>query len=254
MTARTTWMSCLCFVGLSGCLGRTQADLLQARLREQQQILAETQAQLDASAKELKLARKETEGLRHQLAKSGAPGLLPEQSDALVRVSAIRINSMLTAGFDRDDAYGDDSLVVQFTPVDDTGEVVRLPGEVRIRVVDPALPEDSQTVDEWTFSAAESRERWVRGFLGNGYQFTLPWQRPPKNSDLVVHVQLRPADGREFTATHLVKITPPVVTADAQQIQPAGAASLRKPELETPTRPVIEDSSRWMRDDVPTYR
>ncbi len=254
MTARTTWMSCLCLVGLSGCLGRTQTDLLQARLREQQQILAETQSQLDSSAKELKLARKETEGLRNQLAKTGAPGLLPEQSDALIRVSAIRINSMLTAGFDRDDAYGDDSLVVQFTPVDDTGEVVRLPGEVRIRVVDPALPADSQTVDEWTFTAAESRERWVRGFLGNGYQFTLPWQQPPKNSELVVHVQLRPADGREFKATHLVKITPPVVTADGKQIQPVGGQSLRKPEASTPTRPTVEDSSRWMREDVPTYR
>ncbi|OYW15293.1 MAG: hypothetical protein B7Z55_15125, partial [Planctomycetales bacterium 12-60-4] len=139
-------------------------------------------------------------------------------------------------------------------PVDDVGEVIRLPGDVRIRVLDPSLPEKSQTVAEWSFTAAESRDHWVRGFLGNGYQFTLPWPEPPKNSDLVVHVQLRPADGREFTDTQLVKITPPVMTADGKRVLPAAAESLQKPELTPPARPALDDSSNWMRDDVPTYR
>ena len=245
-------MSCVLLVGLCGCLGRGQADLLQARLREQQQQLAESQSRLESQSQELRMARKEVEGLRGQLAQAGPGSLLPEQSDLLIRASAIRINSMLTAGFDRDEAHGDDTLVVQFTPVDDMGEVVRLPGAVQIRVLDPLLPEGQNTVAEWTFPAAQAHERWVRGLFGSGYQFSLPWQNPPKNAELVVHVKLTPADGREFAATHVVTITPPVMTADA--VVPAAQAT-QKPETgPSGSRPVIEDSSSWLRDDLPTYR
>lgn len=252
MTVSTTGKSLILLVCLSGCLGRGETDLLQARLRDQQQLLTETESQLQSTTQDLKIARKETEGLRVQLAQSGQPGLLPEQSDVLIRASAIKINTMLTAGFDKDDAYGDDSLVVHFMPVDDLGEALRLPGDIEIKVLDPALPENSQTIASWTFTAAESREKWFRGLFGAGYQFTLPWKAPPKNAELVVHVQLKPADGRTFTASHIVKITPPVMTAEGQEILPVNAQQTLKPE--TPTRPSFDDSSSWLKDDVPTYR
>lgn len=242
----------LLLIGLGGCLGRGETDLLQARLREQQQRLVESESQLQTAQRDLKIARKEAEGLRVQLAQTGQPGLLPEQSDLLVRASAIKINTMLTAGFDQDESYGDDSLVVNFMPVDELGEALRLPGDIEIKVLDPALPEESQTIARWTFTAAESREKWFRGLFGAGYQFTLPWKAPPEHSELVVHVQLKPADGRTFTASHIVNITPPVITAEGQRDIPARAQQTLKPDV--PARPVIEDSSSWLKDDVPTYR
>lgn len=247
----TAWSICM-IVGLGGCLGRGETDLLTARLREQQARLADAESRLEATARELKLARKESEGLRTQLAQGGSPGLLPEQSDVLIRASAIRINPMLTAGFDRDDAYGDDALVVHFVPVDDEGEVVRLPGAIQIRALDPTLSGERQTIAEWNFTAEESREHWLRGFLGTGYQFTLPWPRPPTKGELVVHVQLRPVDGREFTANHVVKITPPVATAG--HTQPAAATDGTATLKPTPSREPLDDSSSWMRDDVPLRR
>ncbi len=258
MATHSTWTFAAIIVGCScGCLGRGSTDLLQVRLREQQQLLAETRAELDSTSRELKLARKEADGLRTQLAGKG-PALLPEHSSLLVRASGIRINPMLTAGFDRDDAFGDDMLVLQFTPLDEQGEVLKLPGDIRIRVLDPALAEESQTVAEWKFTAAQGREHWVRGLLGSGYQFSLPWQEPPRNKELIIHVQLRTADGREFTATHVLKITPPVVTADSSRIIPAAAAAAepsaaetRKPEV---TRPVYDDSTNWTRDEFPVLR
>lgn len=294
MSTRMTWMSGLVIVGLSGCLGRGQTDLLQARLRDQQQLLAEAQAERDAAQSELRLARKETEGLRTQLAQANQ-GLLPEQSDLLVRASGLRINSWLTAGFDRDEAYGDDLLVVHFEPVDDRGEPIRLPGAVQIRAVDPTLPEESQTVAEWNFTAEEAREKWIRGLLGSGYQFTLPWEKPPENPELVIHVRLRPADGRDFAAAHVVKITPPQIAGEGPEVLPASSqskafdsagkstlssstgsftkatakpATVRKtPALsfdaseagaaesgEMSTGTVLQDSSGWMKDDAPSYR
>lgn len=267
MVARTTWMSGVLLLGIGGCLGRGQTDLLQARLREQQQLLVEAQSRLESTSRELKLARKETETLREQHASVGKPGLLPEQSDLLIRASGIRINTMLTAGFDKDDRAGDETLVVQFFPVDELGETVRLPGRVHIQAIDPKLPAGDQIVGQWEFSAEEAREHWVRGWLGTGYQFSLPWSEAPRNSELVVHVTLTSADGREFDATHLVKITPPVITADGTRVTPVTFETTRKPTAKVAPvdgpipqpapaagRARLEDSSGWMRDDVPVYR
>ncbi|MDZ4687712.1 MAG: hypothetical protein SH850_21790 [Planctomycetaceae bacterium] len=247
-------------LGLVGCAGRGDADLLHARLREQQQQLSETQARLESSAKDLKQARRETETLRTQLAQTGTPGLLPEQSDQLVRVADLRINSMLTAGLDQDDGVGDDALAIQFSPVDTDGELIRLPGEITIIVLDPQLGDDRREIARWSFSAAESREHWVRGFLGTGYQFTLPWPQPPEHAELVAHVALKTADGREFAASHILKITPPVVTADS--VTPSAAERTETRRIATPEaepqapqqRGVVRESTNWTESTLPVYR
>lgn len=254
MHRRQTALLALCGLGLAGCVaGRGQTDVLHARLREQEQRLADTESQLVASQRELKQARHDTEQLRTQLAQSGPNALLPEQSDLLVRVSGIKINSMLTAGVDRDEIAGDDALFVQFAPHDADGELVKLPGAIDIAVLDPALPEAQRTIARWTIPAEETREHWTRGFLGTGYQFTLPWPgESPRNTELVLHVRLRPADGREFAATHVFRVTPQVTTA-------TGTASVNKPtpEFAPPAAfgraPVVE-STNWTDETTPVRR
>jgi len=251
-------MSCCVLLGLAGCAGRGETDLLHARLREQQQQLADAQTQLEAAQRELKQSRRETEGLRTQLASTQGPGLLPEQSDLLVRVTDLRINPLLTAGLDQDESVGDEVLSVHFAPVDSDGELVRLPGEIEITVLDPQASATDREIARWTFTAAESRERWVRGFLGTGYQFTLPWPSPPRHADLVVHVTLKTADGREFTATHVLKITPPIVTAKATQalrVTPPEASAMPEPAARDirPPKPV-QESTNWTEATIPIYR
>lgn len=233
--------------------------MLHARLREQQQQLAEAQSRLESSARELKQARQETEGLRTKLAQTGSPGLLPEQSDMLVRVADLRINPMLTAGLDRDDGVGDDALAIQFSPVDADGELIRLPGEITITVLDPQLDGAAREVARWTFSAAESRAHWVRGFLGTGYQFTLPWPHPPQHSELVVHVTLQTADGREFSTTHVLKVTPPVIAAGGANEQTAARTEARRvsappPEHTPESRGIVRESTNWTDTTMPIYR
>jgi hypothetical protein len=236
----------LCLLGSTGCVaGRGEADLLQARLREQEQTLADVESRLKRQEHELAQARHAADELRRQLAQSGDGALLPEQSDLLVRVSGLKINSMLTAGVDRDEVAGDDALFVQFAPHDADGELVKLPGAIDIAVLDPALPETERTVATWNFPAEECRKHWTRGFLGTGYQFTLPWpHEPPRSQELVVHVRLKPVDGREFTASHVIRITPPVISANRQ--------TARKP-VESVREPLVE-STNWTEENIPVLR
>lgn len=257
----------------AGCFARNRAsDILQARLRVQEQNVADLETQLDQAVSDLQLARREVDGLRTQLAQAGQTQLPAEQSAVLLRVSDVKINSMLTSGLNQDGAAGDDRIVVHFAPYDDDGEVVKLPGRVQISAQDPALPDGERTFGTWTFSAEECREHWVRGFLGAGYQFSLKLARPPIHTDLVVQLTLETPDGRSFSATHIVRVRPaelpPVAgrvprpdVEDLQGVKPAGALAAepatsartaRKPAgaMETP----LQDSTNWTESEIPYRR
>lgn len=255
MDGRIVGLWTLGVLGLAGCLaGRGQLDLLQARLREQEQQLSELHAQMQEKERALAQSRRAEDELRRQLALSRDQRLLPEQSDLLVRVAGIRINSMLTAGVDRDQLPGDDALFVQFAPYDEDGELVKLPGEIEIEVLDPALPNDQKVIARWTIPAEKSREHWTRGLFGAGYQFTLPWkEQPPPHSELVLHVRLKPVDGREFTATHVLRITPPVVHASETHSARKPPSTTAPPSLSADREPIVE-SSNWTEATLPVWR
>lgn len=262
----------------SGCLPRNAStDLLYARLRQNEEDLGDLQAQLQSSQSRLKQARREIDSLRTQMAESGRSNLTPEQASALVQVTGIDVQPWLTGGVDKDDSPGDDGLVVYFTPKDDQGEAVKMPGEVRITLSDPAAPQGEQMVGEWTFSPEECREGWTRGWLGGGYQFTLPWQESPASSQLVVHVNYATPDGRSFVDTELVKVhpspealakrhrpghhTPPTDVErdkDVDRIRQAGRRqTANKPDRqteETEDRPQTPHSVNWTDETIPRLR
>ncbi len=196
MSLWTTRLPLFAIVLLTGCSGRGETDLLQARLRDQQEQLLSAQNQLKETSKSLAQSRQESEQLRTELAQATSGEKKFASSDAVVPVSAIKINSMLTAGIDKDEIAGDDAIVVNFAPYDDDGEMVKLHGPVDIVAIDPTQPEGEQFVARWNFTTDETRDHWVRGFLGSGYQFTLPWPENPTHDELVLHVRLKAPDGR----------------------------------------------------------
>ena len=193
---------------ICGCLSRGSTDLLHARIREQQTHIAETERQIALAQTELQRTRREADNLRAELARSGngVPGA--EQTEALVRVTKLQIHSLLSGGVNKDDQPGDDAFVAQLAPVDDDGEVVKLPGKIELTLIDPALPEDHRQVGQWNFTAEECRSRWTRGFTGAGYQFTMPLSASPEHDRLVLHAKLTTTDGRSFDASQIVRVTP----------------------------------------------
>ncbi len=198
-------------LGGGGCATRGNVELLESQLRQQEDQLFAIRTQLETAETELRVAQKEVGALRVQLAKNGAPGLLPEQAQSLYRVTGIRVNKFFTGGLDRDNQPGDDLLNVVLTPHDEQGESVKLPGRLELEVLDLSAAEPARRLGVWHFPAEELAKLWHSG-LTTGFQLRLPWQRQPSSEDLMVQARFVTADGREFgtSAEFRVALAPDV--------------------------------------------
>jgi len=200
----------LLMAGVCGCSARGNVDLLESRLRQQEDKLFQTGAELESARSDLTVARREVDALRMQLVSRGDATILPERADALFRAEGIRFNTLQTGGLDRDNQRGDDSLSAVLVPHDVDGDLVKLSGRIQLELFDLALPGDRQRIGSWDFDATQSSNHWHRGFVGTGYLFQLPWQKVPEHSELLLHARLTAADGREFNTSKSIAVTPPV--------------------------------------------
>ena len=201
-----------------GCFSRSGTDLLQARIRDQEVHLADAERQVATTQTELAKARREADGLRTELAKRGSSGTTAEQTEALVRVTKLQIHSLLSGGVNKDEQPGDDAFVAQLAPVDVDGEVVKLPGQIELTLLDPAVAEGQREVGRWNFTVEECRQHWTRGLTGAGYQFTVPLAASPAHDSLVLHAKLTTVDGRSFDASQIVRVSPATtITASSRR-------------------------------------
>ncbi len=230
---------------MGGCLSRGGTDLLQARIRDQQAHLADAERQVVTAQAELQKSRREADGLRTELAKRGSSGTLAEQTEALVRVAKLQIHSLLSGGINKDEHPGDDAFVAQLAPVDADGEVVKLPGQVELTLLDPAVAEGQREVGHWNFTADECRQHWTRGLTGAGYQFTVPLAASPTHDSLVLHAKLTTTDGRSFDASQIVRVSPmTTLTASSRR------AVLDQPTLDHPALDQTPRALNLLLDDI----
>ncbi len=214
----TLMLAGICFCG---CAGRMDADLLQARIREQASQLSDSQREVTQTKSELKRVRLEAERLRSELdlAKSGAE--FPDSATA--QVSKLRIYKLASGGINKDDQPGDDAVVVQFSPLDPDNEPVRVPGNVEITLLDPLLPESERELGKWSFSIDECRNCWTRGITSSGFQFKLPLDQPPQHPDIIVYLKFRTADDQRSDMSQVVKVAVP-------DVMPASFARRARPQ------------------------
>ncbi|WP_417391808.1 hypothetical protein [Gimesia sp.] len=213
----TTWMSLLLILTLMGCGGRGNSDLLEARLRQQEDSIFALQRDLNDSQQALESARHQSEAMSKQLAKASNGSLLPEQTQALYKVTGVKVNSLLTGGVDLDSKPGDELWTTVITPHDADGETVKLPADFELELVDLNQPEENRRVGLWTFDSQEARSHWYSGFAGSGFRFELPWQTTPRNSELTLVVRMTSPDGRTFNTTSSLKIAQLENTAPVRQ-------------------------------------
>lgn len=222
----------------AGCLGaRGDIELVEARLRQQQDLADRYARDLLAAERERDAARHEAELLRRQIADGGQAAIPPELAQSLFQVRGIEFNTLMTGGRDRDGQPGDDVIVAVFVPRDEHGDVVKLPGAIELEALDLNRPDDQRQVGKWTFSTEESRKLWKSGAFNSGYQLEVPLPNPGPSSKIILHARLATADGRQFDATHTVKLKP--ATAVANPSAAPTAAPLAPPAADSPGRAVV---------------
>jgi hypothetical protein len=229
----------------AGCASTGQLEILESRLRRQEDTANQLQAQLTESQNQLQASRRETVDLQTQLA-DGKRIAHAEQVSALGQVEGISLNKYLTGGLDRDGVPGDEMFSAVVVPADADGNLVKAPGSVVLTVLDLSKPEAQQRVGHWEFGPKESESLWHSGFLGSGYVVRVPWQSLPESPSLLVHARLKTVDGRQFDTSQSIRITPPTATAQAATqpgaaqravIQPVAAAGEPMPQPATAPLP-----------------
>lgn len=207
-TARwLAWFGPALLLFAAGCLGaRGNVELLEARLRQQQELADRSQRELAQARSELQGARQEADLLRTQLTVRGEQPLPAEFTQNLFQVRGLEFKGLLTGGRDRDGQPGDDVLVALIAPYDEHGDVVKLPGALELEALDMSRPEGERQVARRKFGPEEARSLWKSGLLAAGYQCEVPWDQPPQSEELLVHARLTTADGRQFDATHKIRV------------------------------------------------
>lgn len=225
---RSTALLCLtcCTLPLAGC-ARGNVELLEAQLRNRESELRSLHGQLDLKHRELARSHREIRLLQQQLADKPTT---PETVARLAQIEKLAINSQLTGALDRDGRPGDDVLNVVVSPLDSRGDVVKLDGNIEIEALDPALPENERSLGKWSIGLDEAEAAWHDGFIGKGYQLTTPWQRSPQSTEILLLARYKTPDGREFSATKNIPVTPaPAGTPDPLPLPQAKHETLPAP-------------------------
>jgi len=262
----------LMFTGITicGCAGRVNTDLLQARIREQAVQLTEKQREVSTAQADLKKSRQETERLKSELVHNSSSG-----DTAAVQISKLHIFPLASGGLNKHESPGDDAVVVQFAPLDQDHEPIKLPGELEFVLVDPKLPRGEQEVGHYRFGEEECRTHWTRGVSSSGFQFCLPLESPPQHPNLVVKLRYKSSDEQEYEASQVLKVAVAgdtgfarvpgrkklaQVMKEADDLPPVGVTDSELPEwaqdapksaVTTPGHTVLH-SANWTRDNIPT--
>ncbi|HEV3301150.1 MAG TPA: hypothetical protein VG055_15980 [Planctomycetaceae bacterium] len=225
----------------AGCASTGQLDILESRLRRQEDAANQLQSQLAESQNQLQAAKRETVDLRTQIA-NGKKLAHAEQLTALGTVEGISLNKYLTGGLDRDGIPGDEMLSAVVAPADADGNLVKAPGTVVVTVLDLSKPEAQQRVGHWEFGPKDSESLWHSGFLGSGYVVRVPWQTLPESPTLLVHARLKTIDGRQFDTSQSIRINPPKAVAQAAA-QPAAPQNPTPQPGSMPQPPEIQQTA-----------
>ena len=203
-----------------GCAHRGNVDLLEARLREQEDQLRSLHAQVDRMSSELTAARRLNESLKQMKVQIASHDASIELSEQQFQVTGLKINSLLTGGFNRDGQPGDDQVTLVFAPVDRREQAIQLPGRVECELLELAPSVEPKRIGFWSFDAAKTRAAWQKTLGSDGYRLELPWQTPPSSGTLELLVRFHSQHGDRFETKAPIQVSLPLATLGADRLMP----------------------------------
>ena len=210
----------LTVIAAAGCAHRGNVDLLETRLRDQEDQLRSLHVQVDRSASELTAARRLNETLQQKLVQPASHKQAFDLNERQFQVAGLKINPLLTGGFDRDGKPGDDQVTLVFSPIDRNEKPVQIPGHVECELFDRSQSADQQRLGLWTFDSAKTHSAWQKTLGSFGYRFELPWQTTPSSGELELLVRFHSQHGDQFEASAPVKVVLPQSTLGADRPKP----------------------------------
>lgn len=197
----------VCLMLLVGCASSGNTEVLESELRKAADVRLELEERVSRLETDLRVARNDSDLLRKEFAKNKTVPTTLEHSTARFRVQELKIHPMMTGGWNQDSSGGDDGLTVLLTPVDEHGDLIKIPGDVEIELLDLATESENKRIGLWKFTSAEVSDAWHKGIISSGFLLRVPWQTQPENEKLTVSARLKIADGRRFDASLPVVVT-----------------------------------------------
>lgn len=197
---------CLSLLALVGCQGTVPAE----DYREVQRQLQAAQEQSAKCAQELLDAQQANRTLQDQIARLS--GLSTDQrQNELILPTGIKLANM-SGGYDNDNQPGDDGIVLYIQPIDRDGQVLKLAGTLKIRVLDLQSPPESMVISEQSLDAQATQEAWYGRLWTNHFTVRCPWPqgRTPAHDQVTAHVTFTDLlTGRIFTTQQTFKVRLP---------------------------------------------
>lgn len=210
----------LAIIAAAGCASRGNVDLLEARLREQEDQLRSLHAQVDRKNSELTAARRLNESLKQKIVQPASHEKTIEPSEQHFQVAGLKINSLLTGGFNRDGQPGDDQITLVFAPIDRREQPIQVPGHVDCELLQLPRTGPPKRIGLWSFDTAKTSAAWQKTLGSYGYRFELPWQTRPTSGDLELRVRFFSDHGDRFETSTPIRISLAESTLGAESPMP----------------------------------
>lgn len=191
---------------LSGCSLSGQQQL-ESSLRQSQASVRDLKHQLAEANSLLKDQEAELQALRQPQQDSpfhsASSARVLETDIAWGAVEQLRVHTLASGVLREDDGSLTAHLVIQ--PLDHDGEVVKVAGELSIRLQQPGA---AALLEEKSLTALEGRRAWTSGIVARGFQVRLPLDGVTLESgdEILVTATLDLGQDRDFTATELLPI------------------------------------------------
>jgi len=192
---------------LAGC-GLTSQHKLEASLRQSENSIRQLQQELTKAKQKLHDQEAELQTLKsiESPFHSASSSRTPEAAVAWGAVNQLRIHSLTSGILRTEDGDLKMNLIVQ--PLDRDGEVVKVAGELSIRLQRPGK---TNLLTQTTVTPLESRGVWTNGMIARGFQveLTLPSTADASlepDDKVLTTATLNLGHDRQFEAAHLIRV------------------------------------------------
>lgn len=187
----------ICVV-LSGCRTSPELTALQQESRRQQNHIRTLEDRLQDSEEQLVSQDLELQTLRDNqsapairgVSLSRNSGSAVEQASLWASVRSVRIHRLTSGLYEFE---GERRLRIVVQPLDSDGEVIKVPGALKIQV---SLPDGEVVTEQW--SLTESRSLWQWNLVASGFALEIPMAETA--AEVQARVTFRLAKEREFQA------------------------------------------------------